>query len=71
VVGSFLRYFEVIEALGIDCKNAFGIGSGIYEDAMLVVSVARAGLDCNVERNPVRSFRALINKFNMKHILSM
>jgi hypothetical protein len=63
VVGSFLRYFEVIEALGID--------SGIYEDAMPVVSVARAGLDCNVERNPVRSFRALINKYNIKHILSI
>ena len=63
MVGSFLRYFEVIEALGVD--------SGIYEDAMPVVSVARAGLDCNVERNLVRSFSTLINIFNMKHILSM
>ena len=38
---------------------------------MLIVSVAQAGLDCNVERNPVHSFSTLINKFNMKHILSM
>ena len=38
---------------------------------MLIVSVAQAGLDCNIGRNPVHSFSTLINIINMKHILSM
>ena len=52
VVGKLLALFEVIDTLGIDCQNALGINNGDYEDAILIASAARAGVDCIVTRNP-------------------
>lgn len=52
VIGKLLTLFELIDTLSIDCKNALGIKNGDYEDAMLIESAARAGVDCIVTRNP-------------------
>jgi predicted nucleic acid-binding protein len=52
VIGKLLTLFELIDTLSIDCKNALGIKNGDYEDAMLIESAARAGVDCVVTRNP-------------------
>jgi predicted nucleic acid-binding protein len=52
VIGKLLTLFELIDTLSIDCKNALGIKNGDYEDATLIESAARAGVDCIVTRNP-------------------
>ena len=52
VVGKILSLFELIDTLGIDCQNALGINSGDYEDAILIESAARAGVEYIVTRNP-------------------
>ena len=52
VIGKLLTLFELIDTLSIDCKNALGIKNGDYEDALLIESAARAGVDCIVTRNP-------------------
>ena len=52
VIGKLLALFETIDTLGIDCQNALGINNGDYEDAILIESAARAGVDCIVTRNP-------------------
>ena len=52
VIGKLLFLFELIDTLGIDCQNALGINNGDYEDAILIESAARAGVDCIVTRNP-------------------
>ena len=52
VVGKILSLFELIDTLGIDCQNALGINNGDYEDAILIESVARAGVEYIVTRNP-------------------
>lgn len=51
IVGKLLSLFELIDALGIDCRNALGIENGDYEDAILIASAVRAGVDCIVTRN--------------------
>ena len=52
VVGKILSFFELIDTLGIDCQNALGINNGDYEDAILIESAARAGVEYIVTRNP-------------------
>ena len=52
IIGKLLALFETIDTLGIDCQNALGINNGDYEDAILIESAARAGVDCIVTRNP-------------------
>ena len=52
VVGKILSLFEPIDTLGIDCQNALGINNGDYEDAILIESAARAGVEYIVTRNP-------------------
>ena len=52
VIGKLLALFELIDTLGIDCQNALSINNGDYEDAILIESAARAGVDCIVTRNP-------------------
>ena len=52
VVGKILSLFELIDTLGIDCQNALGINNGDYEDAILIESAARAGVEYIVTGNP-------------------
>lgn len=52
VVGKILSLFELIDTLGIDCQNALGINNGDYEDAIMIESAARAGVEYIVTRNP-------------------
>ena len=52
VVGKILSLFELIDTLGIDCQNALGVNNGDYEDATLIESAARAGVEYIVTRNP-------------------
>ena len=54
VIGKLLTLFELVDTLGIDCQNALGVNNGDYEDAILIESAARAGIDCIVTRNPAR-----------------
>lgn len=44
--------FELIDTLGVDCQNAIAIENGDYEDAIMMESASRAGLNCIVTRNP-------------------
>lgn len=52
IIGKLLAIFSLIDTLGIDCQNALGNENGDYEDAVLIESAARAGVDCIVTRNP-------------------
>lgn len=52
VIGKLLALFRLVDTLGIDCQNALGNDNGDYEDAVLMESVVRVGLDCIVTRNP-------------------
>ncbi len=44
--------FELIDTLAIDCHNAITIKNSDYEDAIMITSAARSGIDGIVSRNP-------------------
>ena len=52
VVSKLYALFELIDTLGIDCQNAVALPNNDYEDAILITSGVRAGVDCIVTRNP-------------------
>ncbi len=52
VIAKLYALFELIDTLGIDCQNALAIENNDYEDAIMIESAVRAGLDGIVTRNP-------------------
>lgn len=73
VIGRLMSLFEVIDTLGMDCQNAMGINNGDYEDAILLESAVRSGMDYIVTRNlehfktspiPVYSAQAFVETLN-------
>ena len=52
VISKLYALFELIDTLGIDCQNALAIENNDYEDAIMIESAVRAGLDGIVTRNP-------------------
>ena len=52
VMTKLYALFELIDTLGIDCQNAIAIENNDYEDAIMIESAVRAGLDCIITRNP-------------------
>lgn len=52
VMTKLYAIFELVDTLGIDCQNAIAIKNNDYEDAIMIESAVRAGLDCTVTRNP-------------------
>ena len=52
VLTKLYAIFELIDTLGIDCQNAIAIENKDYEDAIMMASAVRAGIDCIITRNP-------------------
>ena len=46
-----MSLFGIIDTLGGDCQNALGIENSDYEDAIMITSAKRAGIDLIVTRN--------------------
>lgn len=51
VLTKLYAIFELIDTLGIDCQNAIAIENKDYEDAIMMASAVRAGVDCIITRN--------------------
>ncbi len=50
-LGVVLSLFDVIDTCGIDCRKALTSQVSDYEDAVMIASAERAGVDCIVTRN--------------------
>lgn len=51
ILSDLLSLFEIVDTLGEDCLNAFGIENNDYEDAIMIASAQRANIDLIVTRN--------------------
>ena len=51
IISGILSLFDIVDTLGEDCQNAFGIENNDYEDAIMITSAKRAGIDFIVTRN--------------------
>ena len=45
------QLFELTDTAGIDCRRAVSSDISDYEDAVMVESAVRSGIDCIVTRN--------------------
>ncbi|MBO4473347.1 MAG: PIN domain-containing protein [Clostridiales bacterium] len=52
VMMNLYSVLELIDTLSVDCQNAMAIENSDYEDAIMIASATRAGVDCIVTRNP-------------------
>ena len=57
ILSKIFALFSVLDSLAEDCLNAIGINNGDYEDAMMIETASRSGVDCIVTRNEAH-FRA-------------
>ena len=51
IISGILALFAMVDTLGEDCQNALGLESNDYEDAIMMTSARRAGIDLIVTRN--------------------
>ena len=51
IISGLLALFGIIDTLGEDCQNALGIENNDYEDAIMITSAKRAGIDFFITRN--------------------
>ena len=51
ILSKIFALFSVLDSLAEDCLNAIGINNGDYEDAMMIETASRSGVDCIVTRN--------------------
>lgn len=57
IITKLMTLFDVVDTLSNDCREALVIPNNDYEDAVMIASAQRAGMDCIVTRNP-EHFRA-------------
>lgn len=51
IISGILALFGIVDTLGEDCQNALGLENNDYEDAIMITSAQRAGIDLIVTRN--------------------
>ena len=51
VLSTLFQLFELLDTAGIDCRKAISSDISDYEDAVMVESAVRSGVDCIVTRN--------------------
>ena len=51
VLNKLFTLFEVLDTAGVDCRKAIPSQVSDYEDAVMIESAIRYGLDCIVTRN--------------------
>lgn len=51
IISGLLALFGIVDTLGEDCQNALGIENSDYEDAIMITSAKRSGIDYIITRN--------------------
>lgn len=51
VLNKLFTLFDLLDTTGMDCRKAISSDISDYEDAVMVESALRAGMDCIVTRN--------------------
>lgn len=51
VLNTLFNLFELLDTAGMDCRRAISSDISDFEDAVMVESAARSGMDCIVTRN--------------------
>ncbi|MBR3623269.1 MAG: PIN domain-containing protein [Selenomonadaceae bacterium] len=77
VIEGLLKFLDIIDTTGGDCKKALTIENNDYEDAIMISSAVRSNMDCIITRNrkhfnkspiPIYSPEELLELLNVKDV---
>ena len=51
ILNTLFRLFDLLDTTGVDCRKAISSDISDYEDALMVETAIRSGVDCIVTRN--------------------
>ena len=71
VIAKIYALFELIDTLGVDCQNALALKNNDYEDAIMIESGRRAGVDAIITRNPTHFRLSPIPVYSPSEFVSM
>lgn len=71
VLGDLLSVLSVLDTTGTDCRTALIIGSGDYEDAIMMATANRSGMDGIVTRNEKDYANSPVSVFTPQQLLSV
>lgn len=51
ILNTLFRLFDILDSTGEDCRKAISADTTDYEDAIMIETAIRSGMDCIVTRN--------------------
>ena len=63
VLNTLFNLFELLDTAGMDCRRAISSDISDFEDAVMVESAARSGMDCIVTRNLKDYVKSSVNVY--------
>jgi len=51
ILNTLFRLFDILDTTGVDCRKAVSADIADYEDAIMIETAIRSGMDCIVTRN--------------------
>ena len=70
IISKLFQLFELVDTLGVDCKNALVIRNKDYEDAVLIESAVRSNVDCIITRNKEHFMLSPIQVYSPEEFLA-
>ena len=71
VLSGLYMLFELLDTAGIDCRKAISSGMTDFEDAVMVETALRCGMDCIVTRNVKDYEKSLIEIYQPDEFLEL
>lgn len=71
VLSGLYMLFELLDTAGIDCQKAISSGMTDFEDAIMVKTALRCGMDCIVTRNVKDYEKSLIEVYQPAEFIGL
>lgn len=71
VLSSLYLLFDILDTMGIDCRKAISSEMSDFEDAVMVETALRTGMDCIVTRNLKDYSKSLVPVYSPSEFLAL
>lgn len=65
------RLFDLLDTAGIDCRKAISSEMADFEDAVMVETALRCGMDCIITRNVIDYEKSQIETYQPDEFLEL
>ena len=71
IINKLFSLFDVLDTAGTDCKKAILSETSDYEDAVMIESALRGGIDCIVTRNEKDYSKSPVKVYSPKQFIKI